>query len=173
MDEPHENLFDRDHEADPARDETLQRDLNARYGRQPLVPPAVDETVLAEARSHFAAVHQARARQRWRLAGAGIAAAALLAVSVWLIGPLAFDAAAPVGQAQRSGDVPGEPGDMNGDGVVDVLDMLVLARELEAGMAPPSHADVTGDGDVTFDDLHALGQQIVALPPVDDEEPRL
>lgn len=174
-----------DHADDSASvDASLRHALRARFGRQPLVPPAADDAVLERASVHFAAIRRARTRQRWRVAGAGIAAAAMLAVSMWVFGPLTFGPAAPSEHAQGParvpgrvpGDIPGVPGvpgagDVNGDGVVDVLDMLVLARTLEAGAEPPSHADMTGDGQVTVEDVHALGKQVVALPPT-EEEPR-
>ncbi|MHC5022451.1 MAG: hypothetical protein ACYTGG_00875 [Planctomycetota bacterium] len=50
------------------------------------------------------------------------------------------------------------PGDLNGDGIVDVIDLLALLGWWGPCPAPPADcpADLTGDGAVTVDDLLAL-----------------
>ena len=161
MDQPREH----EHDDGPAsasggEDEALRRDLQARFGGQPFVPGRVDELVLAQADAHFAAMRRQRIGRRWRLAVASAGVAAAIALGVWLADPFGEAPSQQVAHVQ-----PALPGDVNGDGVVDVLDMLALARKLEAGVEPPPHADVTGDGRVTLADVEAIGQRIVRLSP--------
>jgi len=52
--------------------------------------------------------------------------------------------------------VPPCPGDLNGDGVVDLLDLSVLLNNFGSGGATPADGDLDGDGDVDLIDLSTL-----------------
>ncbi|MBI2900443.1 MAG: hypothetical protein HYY17_09665 [Planctomycetes bacterium] len=57
---------------------------------------------------------------------------------------------------------PARPGDVNGDGLIDVADRLVLARYL-AGRTPapdPAVADLNGDGAIDVGDVQILTREI-------------
>ena len=155
--------------ADGSPDDLLGRELRSRFGHQPFVPDAVHDAVLARAESHFVVIRGERSQRsggRWIAYGGGVAAAAAMLVVVAWLGDPFQPAEAPPRTAEAPVDV--VPGDVTGDGRVDVLDMLALARKLERGEALPAHADLTGDGEVTEADLAALGERIVAL----DVEPQ-
>ena len=46
--------------------------------------------------------------------------------------------------------------DVNVDGVVDVLDLLIVAENFGISMATPAQGDVNGDGDVNREDINAV-----------------
>jgi hypothetical protein len=54
-------------------------------------------------------------------------------------------------------------GDLNGDGVVDMLDAFALARELEADAASRPQHDLNGDGVVDGRDVQILAARAVNL----------
>jgi Dockerin type I domain len=53
--------------------------------------------------------------------------------------------------------------DLNGDGVVDVLDAFALARELQQGQTPRPQLDLNGDGVVDERDVQILAARAVSL----------
>ena len=50
------------------------------------------------------------------------------------------------------------PGDVNGDGIVDFTDLLILAHNYQRGNGTWSSGDLNGDGNVNFADLLILAQ---------------
>lgn len=117
----------RDLEAPPE----LTDDLRALFGASPPVPALVDERILAEARRTMAA--QRRRRFLLRAASIGAAAACIVAM-VWLSGlPGRSARQMTEAPAPPPGVLRAAPGDVNGDGKVDILDALTLAKRLEAG----------------------------------------
>lgn len=125
---PTDNPRDRAPEASPE----LARDLRALFSAAPSVPPLVDERILAQARRTMAT--QRRRRFLLRTVSIGAAAACLVG-AIWLSrlpdrSPRQLaDTPVPIATAVRAAS-----GDINGDGRVDILDALALARHIEAGV---------------------------------------
>ena len=60
-------------------------------------------------------------------------------------------------------------GDVNRDGVVSILDMVLVVRQLGESVPPGSPVDLNGDGIVTILDLILVAQRIAgssAAPPI-------
>lgn len=102
----------------------------------------------------LAEAHLARARRRrMLLRGASLAAAAGLALAVIVI---------PWRNAPGPAVASGVPGDLNGDGAVDMVDALVLARAVDESKAQRVW-DFTGDGAVDRADVDRLALGAVRL----------
>src|SRR5947207_2601246 len=118
---------------DPAPTQAFARDLRALYEAVE-VPAAVDDAVLRDAAAYLAAQRHRSSRRRMRLGwiGAGAAAAAIVAVTL-----LVYRSDAPIRPqlAVTSAPAAAIAGDLNSDGHVDVLDVLVLAHRLQAHTA--------------------------------------
>ena len=68
-------------------------------------------------------------------------------------------------------------GDVNGDGIVNVLDLILVARQLGKSLPPNSPEDINGDGIVNIFDLTLVAQGIggaaaPAIKRVDNERDR-
>jgi hypothetical protein len=131
----------------PAR---LSEDLKALYAPPQVIPPRVDDAILAHAREHLASL--ARSRRivhfpRWLAAAAVVALAAVLS-SLWF-------------SNRRLPEVTRE--DINRDGRVDVLDAFALARRLQQGAATDRLFDINGDGVVDQKDIDAITTRAVKL----------
>src|SRR5437763_3240708 len=116
---------------DPRLPDPLIAEFSRLYRAEPAVPPEVDRAILNRARAHLAG--RGRLRLLLRTAGAAAAVAAVVAMVVLL----------------HFGQRPGAPlaavaGDVNGDGVVDIRDAMLLARRLESGQ--PAAQDFNHDG---------------------------
>lgn len=151
---------DRDNQmnAEPQIPESLSDDLVEAYGSSVDVPRKVDDHVLAIARKQLARRPlrgpfrgQFRGRGsirgwRWAIpgvaAGAGLAAAAAVAMLLW---------AGPVGE------------DIDRNGRVDILDAFALARKVEAKSPAEPGWDVNRDGAVDTGDVDAIAMKAVAL----------
>ena len=51
---------------------------------------------------------------------------------------------------------PPKPGDLNGDGLVDIADARILQQRLTQGLPLPAHADLNGDGVVDIADVREI-----------------
>ena len=127
---------------DPIRPR-LQRALARLEEPLPVVPRSVDDAIARAARARLG-------RRPWFPFGPRLlrwlppaAAAALL---VWL----AFGHRAI-------------PGDLDGNGRIDILDAFALARRIEAGEGMDRALDVTGEGIVDRRDVDALAARAVRL----------
>lgn len=121
----------------------------------------------ATAADHFAGVR----RRRMLFRGASLAAAAGLALAVIFIpmrsrhGP-----AVPPGQSSSGSPLSTSPGsvatsvrgDLNGDGLIDMIDALILARAVDTTSAR-SEWDFNADGAVNQTDVDRLAQGAVKL----------
>ena len=155
---------------------TLRADLGELCGRSVEVPGWVDEAVLGAARGRLGAQAGRRTASPAlpregggsvvRRIGAVLAVAAAIALVVWL-GQFAFGPADE--GAQKTGPradrpvVPAGPADVNGDGVIDILDAYVLQRRIERARLLQEQWDLTGDGVIDDDDVHAIAHQSVRL----------
>lgn len=112
------------------------------------VPPWVDLAVMEASRRAFG--QRRRARFVGRGAGA-LAGAAAVGLVVWALWPTS--APGPTLAAQ---------GDADGDGVVDMLDALIVSNGLRDGAAPAAW-DMNGDGAVTRADVDLIAMSAVRL----------
>jgi hypothetical protein len=134
------------------------------YARETeFIPPSVDQAILRAARERLAGRRPGPARAaggwrvwaeppwvRWAAAGVGLA---LLLVAAWLN---SAGRSSPRQMAARGLD-------LNGDGVVNILDALILARRIESSNARDSRNDLNGDGRVDQKDVDLLVSRLVSL----------
>lgn len=115
------------------------------------VPPYVDSTVLKAARQHFdKAAETRRLKFRpWMLWPALATACALIVVFVRLT--------TTSSQSHYARE------DLNHDGKVDILDSFKLARDLKSGKRLPASYDVNGDGVVDERDVLLIATHAVQL----------
>ena len=183
-------MNDRDNPiSDPAAPERFRAALSRFNARRVVVPPQVDDAILRAAREHLEEVaktqgrpaiavfgvppsggpgkRRARGIPNWlEELGAGLrelfggrrlAAVVAVAVATIAVGALAWLGAHP----RRSAG----PEDLNGDGVVDMLDAFALARDLQHNPASHPRLDLNGDGVVDQRDVQALAARAVRLEP--------
>jgi hypothetical protein len=136
-------------DSDPLIPARLEAQLRRGYSPPPL-DEGVERAVQSASREHAAG----RRRRRWVLVSAGpLAAAAGLALAVYL----AQTGHTP-GTVTAPGRVAAGDHDLNRDGRVDMLDVLLLARR-----APGERADVNGDGVGDDRDVDAVAALAVRL----------
>jgi hypothetical protein len=137
------NFNDEDLKAPPRLVAALQRVAK----KELFIPPTVDEAVTRSARVHLG--EPERKRPSWlRLVLWSAAPATAMLVFLLL--------------RHSPGNFASE--DLNHDGKVDILDAFQLARELHSGSPPsPSH-DVNGDGLVNQLDVERITAHAVKLP---------
>lgn len=116
------------------------------------VPPSVDDAILREARAHFQKVRPMSVFWRRPALWAAVAAVVIALVSV---GTLWLKPSVP----------PALRGDVNGDGVVDVLDAYLLARIVEQDKAD-KRWDFNGDGKIDGLDVDWIANRIVQIVEV-------
>ena len=159
---------------DPASLEKLHAALSRLNTHRVSVPPKVDNAILRAAREHLtpiagksrASQNAASARRpskwseryagvlgllggrRWATLGAAAVAIVAAGALVWLGGHTRLTA---------------RNEDLNGDGVVDMLDAFALARELQQGQSPRPQLDLNGDGVIDDRDVQILANRAVSL----------
>jgi hypothetical protein len=129
---------------EPRLPDPLVGELTRLYRTDPAVPTDVDRVILNRARAHLA--RTGRLRLLLRTAGA----AAVVAIFVFV----------------RPGHRPNPPlaavaGNVNGDGVIDIRDAMLLARRLESGQ--PASQDFNHDGVTDRRDVDAIAMLAVRL----------
>ena len=163
-----------DQNQNPATTEKLRAALSRLNDRQISVPPKVDEAILRTAREHLSEVAgEARVVQKptvirpdpvWSGLRAGLFE--FFAVRRWVAwGGVAVTMIAVGGLVWLGGHprLAARPEDLNGDGVVDLLDAFALARELQHSPASHPQLDFNGDGVVDARDVQALAARAVSL----------
>ena len=133
----------------------LADDLRDLFPHDLTVPADVDRQILANARRRLSR------RRRFvvfkHLTAAAAAAAAAVAV-VYFLG------LRPPSPLPQPGPVAASvPGDVDGDGRVDILDAFALARRIEAREPLDDHLDLNGDGVVDAQDVDAIAHAAVKL----------
>lgn len=120
----------------------------------PTVPAEIDRLILADARRGFSA-----RQRRWVLIqriGAGLAAAAVLAIAVRLFFPVPHPAAVPAQRSQLA-----QAADVNHDGRVNILDAYIVARHIARHEPLDPAWDVNGDGVVDQKDVDLIANLAV------------
>jgi hypothetical protein len=144
------------HGEEPALPESLRAELSRLYRVDASVSPAIDRTILNRARAHLAR------RGRLRLLGEVGAVAAVILLVVGIV--------ITIFSRTEHGNRPGglaaqQPADVNGDGIVDIRDALLLARKLDAGPVGGQQQDVNRDGVTDRRDVDAIANLAVKLEP--------
>jgi len=130
-----------------------------------------DADLLSGARQHLATSALSRKRRNLRLffagsAGGAIAAAAMIALVVFIGNPANQPQADQKFAAATSPTRPQppatQPGDLDANGSIDILDAYALAKQLERGQAN-QELDLNNDGSINQRDIDFLANQAVAL----------
>ena len=149
---------DSDLQAPPA----LARDLKMLHAASAAIPAAIDEAILAGIRRQSVGRRRKRLLLRWAVPPA--AAAAML---MWVVFnpfgagdiedvPL-FEAAGPLAIRQLTDR------DIDGNGRVDILDALALARNIKDNRVAEQPWDFNGDGLIDRKDVDTVAQSAVSL----------
>ena len=132
----------------------LHDELSAIYGASIEIPTRVNDSIrnIALARLSRAPRHSLFVR----IASAAVAAAALIVIAFRLLNP-----PAPPSSVAITTSV---PQDLNGDGRVDILDALILAKQVDAQRASSdARLDLNHDGVVDRKDADAIAMAAVQL----------
>ena len=133
---------------EPAFPTAFESELRGGYRDVPAVPEAIDRAVFAAARARAGQIAASRARRRMitRIAAVSSIGAASMAAA--------------------------DPRDVNGDGVVDILDAFAVARAVEVGSAEERKVraaaqawDFNQDGVIDRRDADAVAVSVVRLTP--------
>jgi hypothetical protein len=144
---------DSDAGVEPRASPELARDLGALFAApEQRVPAVINERILSRARAQIMGQSRRRRPPLLRWAGAAAAAAAVVLVCVWL------SVTQPRPQTRFASAV---PADVDGNGQVDILDALVLARQVDAHQADA--IDVNHDGVANRGDVDAVAMLAVSL----------
>jgi hypothetical protein len=129
----------------------LARALRSAYTHPVAIPTAVDQVILAAAREKFDRRRRMRLLVRWG-SGAAAAIAATIALAVILHRPPQSATAPAIAK-----------GDVNGDGRVNMVDAMLLAKHVRDHDAPQPTWDVNGDGAVDAKDADVIASAAVSL----------
>jgi Dockerin type I domain len=113
------------------------------------VPPYIDAAVLKAARQHLVKPAKPRRFRPWVLWPALAAGCVLIVCAARLL--------TTSGQSHYARE------DLNHDGKVDILDSFALARELKSGKHLPATYDVNGDGVIDERDVLLIATHAVKL----------
>ncbi|HOW70012.1 MAG TPA: dockerin type I domain-containing protein [Phycisphaerae bacterium] len=146
---------------DPEVPPELAGDLRGLFGTAPRVPPLVDEDVRVAARRVMAG----QRRRRWVVRAVSIGAAAACVAGILWIGGLierpGRETALPGGRLVTVAQADRE--DVNGDGRVDILDALTLARGIDRGVPGQAAWDMNRDGVLDRGDVDLVAYRAVRL----------
>jgi len=126
----------------------LANALRDAYTHQTQIPPAADNAVLSMARAEFSRRRRMRLIARW---GTGLAAA----VAAMIVIAISLHHTAPTKSLAK--------GDVNGDGTINIVDALALAKHLANHDATEKGWDLNGDGVVDQKDIDTLAMNAVSL----------
>ncbi len=155
-------------EFEPQAPSELMDHLHTLYTAQTPVPPAVDEAVLACARRQML-VRRPKRVLRW-----AVPPAAAAAVIMWVVfNPFATPdrEMAPLASSDQRQGLTDEVAatqvavsrDIDGNGRVDILDALALARSIKDNRVTDQPWDFNGDGAINRQDVDAVAHSAVRL----------
>ena len=150
---------DSDLQAPPA----FARDLKALYTPPSAIPPTTDETILARTRRQSVGRRRKRLLLRWAVPPAAAAAVIMWVVFNPFVTPDVenspyFESAGRVGTRQLA-----DHRDIDGNGRVDILDALALARSIKDNRVAEQPWDFNGDGAIDRRDVDTIAQSAVRL----------
>ncbi len=120
------------------------------------VPPAVDAAILRDARSGFARRRRFRLAVRGAVAVAAAAAVIAIALPLFRVSYSSAPQQARVASKMLSAAPQHAREDADGDGKVDILDALVVAKLIDARKQLDETYDVDGDGKVDQSDVDRI-----------------
>jgi len=137
--------------------QTVAEDISSSAQANVPVPDSVDQAVLAIARENAARVaDRKRFIRRWRWP----AAAAVLVAS--LAGIYRWDRTTQV-QTEGTTQASALAADIDGDGSIDIVDALVLAKRIRQNEALEPSWDLNHDGKVDRGDVDAIARKVVSV----------
>ncbi len=141
----------------------LVRDLRALQAPPSAIPPTTDEAIFARARRQMSGRRRSRLLVRWAVPPAAAAAVIMWVVFNPLVTPDVDDspnieAADPVATRQIA-----DHRDIDGNGRVDILDALALARHIKDNRVAEQPWDFNGDGAIDRRDVDTVAQSAVRL----------
>ena len=110
----------------------------------------------ARFRREFANPRRIRPDEARRILPWAAAAAAVIALAVWIASPRSSAPLAPPRAAA-------EPADVDRNGRVDILDAYALARRLEEGVSIDARLDLNRDGVIDGSDVDRIAARAVSL----------
>ncbi len=139
------------------------RDLKALYAPPSAIPPSIDEAILARTRRLSVGRRRKRLLLRW-----AVPPAAAAAVIMWVVfnpfvtpdadDPPHFESAGIVATRQFA-----DHRDIDGNGRVNILDALALARSINDNRVAEQPWDFNGDGAIDRHDVDTVAQSAVSL----------
>ncbi|HWE95210.1 MAG TPA: dockerin type I domain-containing protein [Tepidisphaeraceae bacterium] len=142
-----------DESFDDALPAGLREDLLRLHAPAAPVPPQIDAAILSRAKAGYAKRVRWRPVARWAALAGSIAAA----VAIAFVLRAALFHPTPHQLARFA------PGDIDGNGRVDILDAYLLAKRLGAGVKPDRAWDVNGDGVVDQKDVDWIANRAVRI----------
>ncbi|MDB5171934.1 MAG: hypothetical protein JWN51_707 [Phycisphaerales bacterium] len=149
----HEDRSDSEDLPDDALPTRLRDDLLRLHAPAVPVPPRIDAAILSRAKADYARRLRWRPVVRWTAVAASIAA--IVAITFTLRFMLHHP---PSPQLARFA-----PGDVDGNGRVDILDAYLLAKRMAAGAKTDPAWDVNGDGVVNQKDVEWIANRAVRI----------
>ncbi len=141
----------------------LARDLKMLHAAPAAIPSVTDEAILAHTRRHMIGRRRSRLLVRW-----AVPPAAAAAVIMWVVfNPFAtpevedaphFESTGPLATRQLA-----DHRDIDGNGRVDILDALALARNIKDNRVAEQPWDFNGDGAIDRQDVDTVAQSAVSL----------
>ncbi len=150
---------DSDLQAPPA----FARDLKALYTPPSAIPLTTDQAILARTRRQSVGRRRKRLLVRWAVPPAAAAAVIMWVVFNPFVTPDVddsphFEASGPLATRQ-----PADHRDIDGNGRVDILDALALARSIKDNHVAQQPWDFNGDGLIDRKDVDTVAQSAVRL----------
>ncbi len=150
---------DSDLQASPA----FARDLKALYSPPSAIPTTTDQAILAGIRRQSVGRRRKRLLLRWAVPPAAVAAVIMWVVFNPFVTPdledsPRFESAGPLGMRQLA-----DHRDIDGNGRVDILDALALARNIKDNSTAEQPWDFNGDGRIDRRDVDTVAQSAVRL----------
>ncbi|MDB5358684.1 MAG: hypothetical protein JWN24_5137 [Phycisphaerales bacterium] len=149
----HEDRTNSDDFPDDALPQRLREDLLRLDQQAAPIPPQIDAAILSRAKAGYATRVRWRPVVRWAALAGSIAAAVAIVFTL----RLALFRPTPHQLARFA------PGDIDGNGRVDILDAYLLAKRLSTGAKPDPAWDVNGDGVVDQKDVDWIANRAVRV----------
>ena len=150
---------DSDLQAPPA----FARDLKALYTSLSAIPPATDEAILTHTQRRSVDRRRTRLLLRWAVPPAAAAAVIMWVVFNPFVTPdvedsARFESVGPLATRELA-----DHRDIDGNGRVDILDALALARRIKDNRAAEQSWDFNGDGAIDHSDVDTVARSAVRL----------